>query len=58
MVGFSFRPSQGASVSIVTLWDVTEVEVFASRSIEHGLIIQGMFSKSGVGFSLVNVYTP
>ena len=57
-VDFSFQLSSGASDGLVTLWDCTEVEVWASLQFEHVLGIQGRFVKSGEEFTLLNVYAP
>lgn len=57
-VSFSFRPSQGASGGLLTLWDNTEVEVGSSISFPHSLIINGRFIKSNEEFYLFNIYAP
>jgi exonuclease III len=57
-VGFSYRPSVGASGGIITLWNRSEVEVWTSFNMEHVLGIQGQFLKSGEKFTLLNVYAP
>lgn len=55
---FSFRPSQGASGGLVTIWDVSEVEVWSTCSFEHVLSIHGRFIKTDEEFHLFNVYAP
>jgi len=55
-VDFSFQSSRGASGGLVTLWDCTEVEVWASLQFEHVLGIHGRFVKTGEEFTLLNVY--
>lgn len=55
-VDFSFYPSNGASGGLITLWDCKEVEVWSSFYFEHVLQIQGRFVKSGVEFTILNVY--
>ncbi|PNY13834.1 cysteine-rich receptor-like protein kinase [Trifolium pratense] len=40
-VGFSFKPSAGASGGIITLWNSNTVEVVHSASFDHVLIIHG-----------------
>jgi exonuclease III len=57
-VDFSFQPSSGASGGLVTLWDCSEVEVWASFQLEHVLGIQGRFVKTSEEFTLLNVYAP
>jgi len=55
---FSFRPSQGASGGILSVWDTAEVEVWSSVSCDHTLIIHGRFIKSNEEFYLFNIYAP
>ncbi|GAU41930.1 hypothetical protein TSUD_139160 [Trifolium subterraneum] len=55
---FSYRPSVGASVGLLTLWDSSEVEVWSTESREHVLWCHGRFTKSGEEFFVVNVYAP
>ena len=55
-VDFSYYLSNGASGGLVTLWDSKEVEVWSSFHFEHVLGIQGRFVKTGVEFTLLNVY--
>jgi len=55
-VSYSYQPSIGASGGILTLWDVTEVEVLVTKSVENVLIIQGWFINSNNEFSIANVY--
>jgi len=57
-VDFSYRPSVGASGGIVTMWDTKEVEVWFSMSFEHVLVISGCLVKTGVQFTVFNVYAP
>jgi exonuclease III len=40
-VEFSFRPSQGASGGLLTVWDASEVEVWSTSSFDHVLSIHG-----------------
>lgn len=53
---FSSCPFVGASGGILTLWDVSEVEVSVTRSFDNVLTIQDMFIKSGNELSIANVY--
>jgi exonuclease III len=55
---FSFRPSQGASGGLLTIWDTTEVEVWSTSSFDHVLSIHGRFLLSNKKFYLFNVYAP
>jgi len=55
---FSFQPSVEASGDLVTMWDVTEVQVWSTISFEHVLVISGCFVKTGTGFVVFNVYAP
>ena len=57
-VDFSYQPSNGASGGLITLWNLNEVEVWSSFNMEHELGIQGQFVKTGVKFTLLNVYAP
>ncbi|GAU48313.1 hypothetical protein TSUD_405300 [Trifolium subterraneum] len=55
---FSYRPSVGASGGLLTLWDTSEVDVWASESYESVLWCHGRLIKSGEEFSVANVYAP
>lgn len=55
-VDYSFKPSTGSSGGLVTLWDCAEVDVGATISFEHVLVILGRFLKSTESFVLFNVY--
>jgi len=55
---YSFSPSVGASGGLLTVWNTSEVEVWASSRGDHFLLIHGQFIKSNVEFHLFNVYTP
>ena len=55
---YSFSPSVGASGGLLTVWDTSEVEVWASSRGDHFLLIHGRFIKSNVEFHLFNVYCP
>ena len=55
---FSFQPSVGASGGLITIWDVTEVKVWATMSFDHVLVILGCFLKTGHRFAVFNVYAP
>jgi len=57
-VDFSYQRSAGASGGLVTLWDLSEVEVWSSASLDHVLAVSGRFLKSGEQFTVLNVYTP
>jgi exonuclease III len=57
-VGFSFRPSVGASGGLLTLWDPAEVEMWSSISHEHVLWCHGRVVSSGEEFIVANVYAP
>jgi hypothetical protein len=50
LVGFSFRPSVGASGGLLTICDTTEVEVWSSLSRDHVLWCHGRFIKTGEEF--------
>jgi len=45
-VDFSYQRSTGASGGLVTLWDVNEVEVWSTASLDHVLAVTGRFLKS------------
>jgi len=55
IVDFSYRPSEGASGGIATLWNSNEVEVWSSVSLDHALVVDGRFLKSGEQFVVFNV---
>ena len=57
-VDFSYQRSAGASGGLVTLWDLSEVEVWSSASLDHVLAVFGRFLKTGEQFTVLNVYTP
>jgi len=57
-VGYSYQPSVGASGGLVTLWDLSEVEVWSTVSLDHVLAVSGRFVKSGEHFVVFNVYAP
>jgi exonuclease III len=57
-VDFSFQPSVGASGGLAIIWDTNEVEVWSSMSLDHVLVVDGKFVKSGEHFVLFNVYAP
>jgi exonuclease III len=57
-VNFSFQLSRGASGWLVTLWNCTEVEVWAFMQFEHVSGIQGRFVKTEDELTLFNVYAP
>jgi len=57
-VDFSYQRSTGASGGLVTLWDVNEVEVWSTASLDHVLAVTGRFLKSGEQFTVFNVYAP
>jgi len=57
-VNFSYRPSEGASGGIATLWNSNEVEVWSSVSLDHVLAVAGRFLHSGEPFVVFNVYAP
>lgn len=57
-VDFSFLQSVGASGGIITLRNCDEVEVWSSFSLDHVLGIHGRFVKTGVRFTVLNVYAP
>jgi exonuclease III len=56
--GFSFRPSEGASGGLLTIWDSMEVEMWSSVSSDHVLWCHGRFLKTGEEFWVANVYAP
>ena len=51
-------PSVGASGGLATLWDLNEVEVWLTVSMDHVLAVTGRFLKSGERFVVFNVYAP
>ncbi|MCH79399.1 cysteine-rich receptor-like protein kinase [Trifolium medium] len=55
---FSYRPSNGASGGLLTLWDSAEVEVWSSESLEGVLWCHGRFVRSDEEFYVANVYAP
>jgi exonuclease III len=57
-MGFSFRPSVGASGGLLTIWDTTEVEMWSSISRDHVLWSYGRFIKTEEEFWVANVYAP
>ncbi|KAK2440720.1 hypothetical protein QL285_012099 [Trifolium repens] len=57
-IGFSFRPSVGASGGLLTIWDTTEVEMWSSISRDHVLWSHGRFIKTEEEFWVANVYAP
>ena len=57
-VDYSYQPSVGASGGIATLWDLKEVEVWSSVSLDHVLAVTGRFLKSEDQFVVFNVYAP
>ena len=57
-VDYSYQPSVGASGGIVMLWDLNEVEVWSTVSLDHVLAVAGHFLQSGEQFVVFNVYAP
>ena len=57
-VDYSYQPSVGASGGIVTIWDLSEVEVWSTVSFDHVLAVAGRFVQSGELFVVFNVYAP
>ena len=55
-VGYSFRPSLGASGGLVTLWDSNKVDVWSTISFDHVLVIVGRFFKFDELSVVFNVY--
>ncbi|GAU31957.1 hypothetical protein TSUD_288910 [Trifolium subterraneum] len=55
-VNYSYKPSVGASVGIITMWDASVVDVRALVNLVNCLIVQGKFLKNNVDFCLANVY--
>ncbi|GAU18974.1 hypothetical protein TSUD_178910 [Trifolium subterraneum] len=53
---FSYCSSVGASGGLLTLWDSSVVDVWASESYESVLWCHGRFIKSGEEFFVANVY--
>ena len=53
---YSYSPSVGASGGLLTVWDTSEVDVWASSRGDHFLLIHGRFIKSNAEFYLFNVY--
>ena len=58
LMGYSYRPSRGALGGLLTVWDISEVEVWSTVSFEHVLVIHGRFLKSNEEFHMFNVYAP
>ena len=56
--GFSYRPSEGASGGLITLWDTSRVDVCSTMSFGGVLIIRGKIIDSGEEFAICNVYAP
>lgn len=56
--GYSYKPSVGASGGLVTVWDLSVIEVWCSMNIGHALAIKGKVIKTGEVFFLINVYAP
>ena len=57
-VDYSYQPSVGASGGIVMLWDLNEVEVWSTVSLDHVLAVAGHFLQSGEQFVVFHVYAP
>jgi len=57
-VDYSYQPSMGASRGIVMLWDLREVEVWSTVSLDHVLAVAGCFVQSGELFVVFNVFAP
>jgi len=55
---YSFCPSVGASGGLLTVWDTSEVDVWASFRGDHFLWIYGRFINSNDELCLCNVYAP
>jgi len=57
-VDFSYQPSVGASGGLATLWDLNEVEVWSTVSLDLVLAVTDRFLMSGEQFVVFNVYAP
>lgn len=57
-MGYYFQPFVGASRGLLTLWDINEVMVKISMSIENLLNIKGFFRNSDHEFVIANVCAP
>ena len=55
---YSFHPSTSSSSGLVRLWDYAEVDVWATISFEHVLVIVWHFLKSTERYVLLKVYAP
>jgi exonuclease III len=55
---FSYQPSVGASGGLVTVWDMSRVDVTSSFSFSHVLVIKGKDLLTGEDFVIFNVYAP
>jgi len=55
---YSYSSSVGASGGLLTVWDTSEVEVWASVRGDRFLMIHGRFIKSNDEFYLFNLYAP
>jgi len=54
----SYQPSIGASGGLVTVWDMSRIEVTSSVSFRHVLVIKGKVLLTGEDFVILNVYAP
>ena len=55
---YSYQPSVGASGGLVTVWDVSRIDVTSSFSFSHVLVIKGKDLLTGEDFVIFNVYAP
>jgi len=55
---YSYQPSVGAFGGLVTVWDVSRIDVTSSFSFSHVLVIKGKDLLAGEDFIICNVYAP
>ena len=55
---YSYQPSVGASGGLVTVWDVSRLDVTSFFSFNHVLVIKGKDLRSGEDLIIFNVYAP
>ena len=53
---FSYQPFVGACGGLVTVWDVSQIDVTSSVSFSHVLVIKGKVLLTGEDFVIFNVY--
>jgi len=58
LCGYSYQSSVGASGGLVTVWDSSMLDVWATVSFGHVLIIKGKVILTGEEVIIFNVYAP